>query len=106
MGKEIFQLTRAVRASHQVLVCRLILGKVTFVHERMLPALVRLAGHFQPGQMAQLTEEHTASGKHLSKEVPFPAWVPASVSAQAGKLSEQQARDLVESIVPGLVSTT
>jgi hypothetical protein len=38
-GKEIFQITRIVRESDQVLVCRLISGKVTLVHRRLWPAL-------------------------------------------------------------------
>ncbi len=104
MGKDIFQVTRAVRASPHVLVCRLLSGKVTFVHERVWPALVRSAGRFHADQLAQLVEQHTASGKHVSTELPFPTWVPANVAAQAGKLSEQQALTLIESIVPGLVT--
>jgi hypothetical protein len=102
MGKDIFQITRAVRASEQVLVCRLVAGKVTFVHARLWPALVRAAGHFRAGQLSQLIEEHTESGKHLSKEIPFPAWVPVSVTTQAGELSEEQALNILESIVPGV----
>ena len=41
---EIFAVTRAIRDSDDVLVCRLIKGKITFVHRRMWPALVRAAG--------------------------------------------------------------
>src|SRR3989442_15991096 len=42
---QIFAVTRAVRESDDVLVCRLIRGKVTFVHRRLCAALVRGAGH-------------------------------------------------------------
>ena len=42
-GKEIFWLTRAARSSKAVLVYRLMAGKVTYVHRRLWPALVRLA---------------------------------------------------------------
>jgi hypothetical protein len=106
MGKEIFLLTRAVRASQQVLVCRLVAGKITFVHERVWPALVCAAELFRPEQLAQILEEHTASGKHVSREVPFPAWVTASVAAQADKLGQGRALKMIESIVPGLVNPT
>jgi len=41
---EIFAVTRAIRDSDEVLVCRLIKGKVTFVHRRLWPALVRASG--------------------------------------------------------------
>src|SRR6266851_9298228 len=42
-GHEIFRLTEAVIDSGQVLVCKLIDGKVTYVHRRLWPALVRLS---------------------------------------------------------------
>ena len=41
-GHLIFEVTRAVRDAEQVLVCRVVHGKVTFIHERIWPALVRL----------------------------------------------------------------
>lgn len=87
-GKEIFAITRAVRASRQVLVCRLVAGRITLVHRRLWPALVRSASHFRPEQLARLVEEHTAAGRHMVKSEPFPDWVPAEVLAQARQLTE------------------
>jgi hypothetical protein len=43
---EIFELTRAVRDSSDVLVCRLIEGKITYVHRRLWAPLVRVAQRF------------------------------------------------------------
>src|SRR5204863_3540029 len=45
-GHAIYRLTRAVRAAPEVLVCRLVDGKVTYVHRRLWPALVRMAWRF------------------------------------------------------------
>ena len=90
-SKEIFSITRAVRASSQVLVCRLVAGKITLVHRRLWPALTRSAGHFRPEQLARLAEEHTASGRHVVTSEPFPNWVPAEVLAQARLLAESAA---------------
>ena len=42
-GKEIYRLAEAVIDSGEVLVCRLVDGKVTYVHRRLWPALVRLS---------------------------------------------------------------
>ena len=42
-GKSIFWASRAVRDSDDILVCRLVGGKITYVHRRLWPALVRLA---------------------------------------------------------------
>src|SRR5881628_2865401 len=63
-GKDIFALSRAIRRSPDVLVCRLVDGKITYVHRRLWPALVRLAGRFPRARLAALTEVHTAAGRH------------------------------------------
>lgn len=90
-SRHIYSILGAVTASDQVLVCRLIGGKITLVHRRLWPLLVRLAKRFAPEQLAQVREEHTPSGRHASHVVPFPQWVPAEVSAQADAVDEQQA---------------
>jgi hypothetical protein len=87
----IYSILGAVTDSDQVLVCRLIGGKITLVHRRLWPLLVRLAKHFAPEQLAQVREDHTPSGRHASRVVPFPQWVPSDVSAQADAIDEQQA---------------
>ena len=88
---EIFAVTRTVRDSDDVLVCRLINGKITFVHRRLWPALVRAAGRFPSDHLSQVREVHTKSGRHVTKEVPFPDWVPSKVRAAARNLSEESA---------------
>src|SRR5215471_19076450 len=65
----------AYPASHRIfaelLVCRLIEGKVTLVHRRLWPALARLERRFTRQQLAQIHQEHTASGKHVNRVVEF-----------------------------------
>jgi hypothetical protein len=90
-GREIFVATRAIRDSRDVLVCRLIDGKVTFVHRRLWPALVRLAPRLDPAGLAWIHEKHTASGAHKMTSKPYPKWVPQTVSKQAAKLTREQA---------------
>ena len=88
---EIFTLTRAVRDSSDVLVCRLIDGKITYVHRRLWPALVRISERFPRKNLAQVTEKHTASGRHVKEEIPFPGWVSKELSSKASKLEEEEA---------------
>ncbi|MGH9873982.1 MAG: hypothetical protein ACRD9S_16145 [Pyrinomonadaceae bacterium] len=90
-GQQIFVILETVTASKDVLVCRLLKGKITLVHRRVWPALVRLADRFSPDQIAQVQQEHTSSGRHVNKEVPFPSWVPATVIKQAKSLGEAEA---------------
>jgi hypothetical protein len=98
----IYSILGAVTDSDQVLVCRLIGGRITLVHRRLWPSLVRLAKRFAPERLAQVREEHTPSGRHVSRAVPFPQWVPPEVSAQAKAIDEQQALAIFRAWVPNL----
>lgn len=102
-GHEIFAATRVVRASADVLVCRLVHGKVTYIHRRLWPALVRLADRIDPARLAAVREEHTSSGAHRVHEIPFPDWIPAEVRQTANKLSEQEALLLLGERAAGLI---
>lgn len=90
-GQEIFRLTRVVRECPDILVCRLVAGRITYVHRRLWPALVRAAKCFPAGRLARVQETHAASGRHVATEIVFPAWVPDEVSREASKLSVDQA---------------
>jgi hypothetical protein len=94
-GKEIFALTRFVRDCEDVLVCRAAGGKITFVHRRLWPALVRLANTLPRAHVARLREEHMSSGRHVVRTVPFPRWVPEDISILANKLNEAEARTIL-----------
>jgi hypothetical protein len=97
---EIFQCSRAIRNSADVLVCRLVGGKVTYVHRRLWPALVRLAGRFDSDQLAAIQEVHTPSGKHEVHTTAYPDWVTDDVRLAAEELSEEEAASLLPAL-PG-----
>lgn len=105
-AKDIFLIMRAIRASDTVLVCRLIASRITFIHRRLWPALVRVGNQIPAGQLAQLHEQHTASGKHALVETPFPRWVGADLSAQAKLLDEAAAWTAIRSCAPGAFDAT
>ena len=94
-GNDIFLCSRAIRESPDVLVCRLIAGKVTYIHRRLWPALVRLAEEFNPGRLAAIQEVHTPSGKHKVDTTPFPHWVPQTVMRAARRLTREEAARLL-----------
>ena len=98
-------LSQVVRCD-DVLACRLLGGKVTLVHRRAWPALLRLADHFDPAQLAQLREEHMPIGRHVTTEVPFPDWVPAGVRAQAALLGEDEAMAALGAALPATAGTS
>ena len=98
-GHEIFLLSRVIRESPEVLVCRLVGGKVTYVHRHLWPALVLLAGRFSKKSLAAIREVHTPAGKHRLLMTPFPDWVPKDVLRAAHKLKEQQAASKLAAIL-------
>jgi len=89
-GREIFRASRAVCESPEVLVCKLVDNKVTYVHRRVWPALVKLAPRFGNERLAKVWEEHTNTGAHLSRQIPFPEWVPADVMKEAERYRHQK----------------
>lgn len=98
-GNEIFLLSRAIRESPEVLVCRIVGGKVTYVHRRLWPALVLLAGRFSRKNLAAIKEVHTPAGKHKVLMTPFPDWVPKEVLQASHGLKEQQATSQLAAIL-------
>ena len=78
-------------SSPDVLVCRLVDGKITYIHRRLWPALVSFAGRFSKQRLAALNEVHTSAGKHKLLVTPFPDWVPTEVLQAAQNVTEKEA---------------
>ncbi|MGH8194097.1 MAG: hypothetical protein ACREQ8_06830 [Woeseiaceae bacterium] len=98
---QIFAIFQEIGESPDILTCRLVNGKVTLVHRRLWPALVRVADRFHANQLAQVHQEHTASGYHVGHELPFPQWVPPEVTEAAKRLDEREACRMLGSwVVP------
>ena len=102
---QIFDATNAVRESErgtkEVLVCRLLGGKVTYVHWDLWPALVRLSDRFDSQRLGWVHNVHTGSGAHRSETEPFPDWVPAAIRAAADAMTEEQAVDQLAAVEAG-----
>jgi hypothetical protein len=98
-GHDIFHAAEAVSDSAEVLVCKLIDGKITYVHRRLWPALVKLAARFPKGQLAKVRNEHTASGAHRLRREAFPTWVPREVVKDAEKLAVADAEAMLRPVL-------
>jgi hypothetical protein len=99
-GHEIFEIAESVSESEDMLVCKLVEGKVTYVHRRLWPAFVKLAARFRKAQLAKIWNEHTSSGAHRSRSTPFPDWVPAHVAREAARLGLEEAERLLAPYLP------
>ena len=98
-GKAMFRIFEALADSNDILVCRLVGGKITFVHRRVWPALVRLAARLPKPGLAAVRQEHTESGRHRNVVTPFPEWVPATVRREGERLDEPTALRLLGAAV-------
>ncbi len=92
-GKEIFRALGDVEDSPDVMCFRLVQQKVTFVHRRLWPALVRLADELGKDAVCAVRQEHTKTGAHRTVRTPFPNWVPSEVKKAAAKLTDDDARN-------------
>lgn len=101
-GREIFRAMGAVAKSGNVVICRLVRGRLTFVHRRLWPALVRLAPRLPRAALSAIEEEHMASGAHRTIVTPFPRWVPADVRGAARRLGLKEAREILGTWLPAL----
>jgi hypothetical protein len=90
-GHQIFSTFEAIADSPDILSCRLVDGKVTYVHRRLWPALIRAADIFPVKNLARVDQEHTVAGHHIKRETPFPDWADADSKAMAQRLSEHEA---------------
>ena len=94
----IFALTRALRDSPDVLTCRFIDNKITYVHRRLWPALVKLSGELNTHDLGAIREEHLPGGKHELRVTEFPDWVPAEVLAESKRLTLRDAKSMLSTL--------
>jgi hypothetical protein len=90
-GGEIFRALSRLSESSDVLVCRLVGGKLTMVHRRLWPALVRAASRLPRAALARVDQQHTDAGHHVNRITAFPEWVPRLIAAKARRLDEDEA---------------
>jgi hypothetical protein len=95
----IFDALNALASSPEVARMRLVGGKVTLVHRRLWPALLRVAERLPPDATRVLLEEHTATGAHHTTTVGLREWAPVEVAAEADALSEAEALALLPAVV-------
>lgn len=93
-GNEIFHTLSAIEDDVDVRAFKLVDGKITFVHRRMWPALVRLArdGVLSAERVESVHQEHTDTGEHRNFNVPFPDWVEEDIAKAADALTTDAAR--------------
>jgi hypothetical protein len=90
-GKEIYAILDILDDSPDLVSTRLINDKVTLLHVRLWPSVVRVSAILGVARLAAIHSEHTASGAHRSFDVDFPMWVPDETQRAAELLSVDEA---------------
>jgi hypothetical protein len=98
-GNQIYMLLNDVSDSPDVVRCRLVDGKITLVHRRLWPALVKMASAFDSDRLSAVREEHTATGAHRMTTIKFPDWVSDDVHAAAKSISIAEAEEQLASLM-------
>jgi hypothetical protein len=98
-GNQIYMLLNDVSDSPDVMRCRLVDGKITLVHRRLWPALVKMASAFDSDRLSAVREEHTATGTHRMTTIKFPDWVSDDVHADAKCISVAEAEEQLGSLM-------
>jgi hypothetical protein len=99
-GHDIYAAINIVRDSPDVVALRLIKGKITLIHRRLWPALVRVAPRVPPEALAALHEEHLPSGRHRTTTTPFAEWVPGDAVTAAKQMTDEQADAALGVVLP------
>jgi len=102
-AREFFRLTREIRDEPRILVCKLLAGRITYVHRRLWPALVRLSRDIGAARLTAVREVHTAEGRHAMQLTRFPEWVPGDVRRSARLLDREDALAMLTASVPAAV---
>jgi hypothetical protein len=90
-GHAIYEAINDLADSPDVVRLRLVNAKITLVHRRVWPALVRISDGIAATRLAKVSEEHTETGGHRKTETPYPDWVPSDVIDAAATLTDDQA---------------
>jgi len=90
-GKEIYAVLSVLDDSPEIVSTRLVNAKVTLLHARVWPSVVRVSELLGIKRLAVIGSEHTASGAHRSFEIDYPHWVPVESLRAAHLLSIDEA---------------
>ena len=92
-GRQFFALTRLLRKHRDIVACRLIEGKVTYVHRRHWAALLRLRNVLSSDRIDVLHEVHTETGAHRVYFTSLERKVSPRTKTRAASLTVAEARD-------------
>jgi hypothetical protein len=90
-GKAIYAILTEIEDSPDIVSTRLVNGKVTLVHARVWPSIVRVSALLGVDRLAAIRSEHTASGAHRTFDVEYPYWVSPGALEAAEHLSVDEA---------------
>ena len=99
-ANRIYNRLTKLREHEDVLVCKLVHGKVTYVHASAWPSLVRLRSAFPETALDRVIETHGDDGRHATRVVKLEEWLPPDVALAASRLSAADAQATLAAGVP------
>jgi hypothetical protein len=96
----IYNALQAVKESSELLVCRLVEGKVSYVHRECWAPLSVLQDYLPHEALAKVQEVHLPSGRHTTSALLLSEWMPADVRKEAAGMTTADAVDRLEAMLP------
>jgi len=90
-GTMIYEILNLLDDDDDIVTTRLVNAKITLIHARVWPAIVRVSDRLGTQRLCAVHQEHTESGAHRNHEEPYPKWVPTDAMTAASTLSEVEA---------------
>ncbi|MFD2640809.1 hypothetical protein [Pseudomonas japonica] len=96
----IYNTLTKLRDSPQILVCKLVRGKVTYVSHDILPYLICLSAELPADALARITEVHSGNGRHTLNTESLSSWASQVTMEHARSISRESAIDEIAKLAP------
>lgn len=99
-SSRIYNALQRIRNHPDILVCRLLRGRICLVHRFVWAPLLALSSRFSAGALDRVIESHGESGRHSVTVIETPDWAPPSVNGDAAELTSERARAKLFDLIP------
>lgn len=98
-ASRLYNALQIIRDNPSVLVCRLLAGRVTYVHENSWEPLLALENCLPDGALDRVVEHHLKSGKHEVLMLRPAEWAPVGIRQRAAHLTRNASISLLRELV-------
>ena len=95
-ASRLYNTLQRIRNHPRILVCRLLAGRVTYVHSDSWEPLLALENCLPEGALDRIVERHLRSGKHEVVKVSPAEWAPLETKQRVAHLAKKASIELLQ----------